>query len=280
MNIRYERLGLGRIMSLLAHALKVAVAWTLGLVAAIVVFHTVAVAQPQPWSGLMWLAYVADLLGLLLPFAAFAGGVAIWRRSSAAGRTWVAVLAGLVIGVASYASSEIVNPLADHAALAGDPDLAEMRPFGPRTPAGRLRELRFLEANPPGQDNPGDTARAAPNRVRLLLHMPLALLAFSVINCVLGVRASHVTGALRPPSRRNGRLAIGLAGGLAFFGAAVFASHPGRDWVVVSGVAAAWLPLAVPLLEAVALAAVTRHQDYLPVFPWFSGRPAFPSRGI
>lgn len=262
---RFERPGSARGMPALAQALKAAVLWALGLVAALVAFHTFAVAQPQPWSGQMWFAYVADRLGLFLPFAAFAGGVTIWGRGPAAGRTGVAVLAGLVIGLASYALSEIVSPIADHAARAGDPDLAEIRPFGPRTPAGRLRELRFVEANPPEQYSPGDMARTQPNRVRLLLHIPLALVAFSVINSLLGLQASRLTASLRTPSRRNGRLAIGLAGGLAFFGAAVVASHPGRDWVVVSGVTAAWLPLAVPLLEAVAIGAIVRLRENAPV---------------
>lgn len=271
--------GDARALAELAQALKAAVLWALGLVVAIVVFQTFAVAQPQPWSGPGWLAYVADKLGLFLPFAAFAAGVTIWKRSPAARRTGVAVLAGLVIGAASYASSEIVSPLADYTALAGDPDLADTRPFGPTTPAGTLRQLRFVEANPPEQYRLGDLARTPPNRIRLLLHIPLALVAFSVLNGLLGLHASRLTAGLRPPSRRNGRLAIGLTGGLAFFGAAVVASHPGRDWVVVSGVAAAWLPLAVPLLEAVAIGAILRLRENVYVPGWLNGKLALLSRG-
>lgn len=264
----------------LAQALKATVLLAVGLVAATVVFHTFAVAQPQPWSGLMWLAWVADKLGLFLPFAAFAGGVAIGARCLAPASTRVAVLAGLVIGLASYVSAEIVSPLADYAALAEEPDVADMRPFGPRTPAGTLRQLRFVEANPPEHYRMGDVARTPPNGIRLLLHLPPALVAFSVLNSVLGLLASRLTCSLRAPNRRNGRLAIGLAGGLAFFGAAVVASHPGRDWVVVSGVAAAWLPLAVPLLEAVVIGMIVHLRDNLPVSGRLIGRFALPSRGI
>ncbi len=265
-------------MAAMAPALKAAALWALGLVVVIVVFHTIAVAQPQPWSGQMWLAYVAGRLGIVLPFAAFAGGVAIWERNPAAGRTRVAVLAGLVIGLASYASSEVVSPLADYAALAGEPDLAEIRPFGPRTPAGKLRQLRFVEANPPEQYRMGDMTRTPPNGIRLLLHLPLVAVAFSVLNSVLGLQAARLTTALRTPSRRNGRLAIGLAGGLAFFGAVFVAGQPGRDWVALSGAVAAWLPLAVPLLEAMVLKAMIYRED-VSVFGRLSGRQPFLWRG-
>jgi len=278
MTRRFERPGSTRGMAAMAPALKAAALWALGLVVVIVVFHTIAVAQPQPWSGQMWLAYVAGRLGIVLPFAAFAGGVAIWERNPAAGRTRVAVLAGLVIGLASYASSEVVSPLADYAALAGEPDLAEIRPFGPRTPAGKLRQLRFVEANPPEQYRMGDMTRTPPNGIRLLLHLPLVAVAFSVLNSVLGLQAARLTTALRTPSRRNGRLAIGLAGGLAFFGAVFVAGQPGRDWVALSGAVAAWLPLAVPLLEAMVLEAMIYRED-VSVFGRLSGRQPFLWRG-
>lgn len=261
MTRRFERPRAAAGMAGMAQALKAATVWTLGLVAAIVVFVTVAVDQPRPWSGWTWLGYVSAMLGLLLPFAAFAGGVAIGGRNAAAGSIGIAALAGLVIGLAGYASSEVVSPLADYAALADEPDLADMRRFGPSTPAGKLRQLHFVEANPPGQYSLGDLARTPPNRVRLLLHIPVAFVVFSVLNCMLGLYASRLTAPLRAASRRNGRLAIGLAGGLGFFAAAFLASHPNRDWVAVSGVAAAWLPLTIPLVAAMVLGVMVRYRE-------------------
>lgn len=266
-------------MAGMARALKAAILWALGLVAAIVVFFTVAVDQPQPWSGWMWLQYLAAMLGLMLPFAAFAGGVAMGRRGPAVGSTWVAVSAGLALGLASYASSEIVRPLADYAALADEPDLADMRPFGPGTPAGKLRQLRFVEANPPEQYRVGHATRSPPNRVRLLLHIPAAFVVFSVLNCLLGLYASRLTATMRAASRRNGCLAIGLAGGLGFFAAAFAASHPDRDWVAVSGIEAAWLPLAIPLLEAMVLAVLIRYREDISVLDGFASRLPFRPRG-
>lgn len=248
-------------MTGMGHALKVAGTCALGLVAAIVVFVTLAVDQPQPWSGWAWLAYLAGRLGFILPFAAFAGGVAIWRRGPAARSTWVAVWAGLVIGLASYVSSEIVGPLANYAALADEPDLADVRPFGPSTPAGKLRQLRFVDANPPEQYGLGDAARTPPNYVRFLLHLPMALVVFSVLNCMLGLYATRMMFTLRPATRRNACLAIGLAGGLGLFAAAFVAGHPNRDWVSVSGVAAAWLPLTIPLLEAMVFGVIVLYRE-------------------
>lgn len=259
-----------------ARALTAATAWTIGLVGAIIVFLTAAVSQPQPWSGQMWLAQVTGLAGLILPFAAFAGGAAIRDGSVDRRGTVTAALAGLVIGLAGYASAEVVSPLADYAALADEADVAEIRPFGPRTPAGTLRQLSFLEANPPQTYRVGDPARTPPDRVLLLFHVPIALVVFAVLNCMLGHFVSRLTDAMRAPSRRNVRLAIGLAGALAFFGAAFLASHPERDWVAVSGVAAAWLPLAVPLVEALVLVTIIRHRDSLPVPGAFDSRFRLP----
>lgn len=260
----------------IGRALTATIAWTIGLVGAIIVFLTVAVSQPQPWSGQMWLGQVTGLVGFILPFAAFAGGAAIREAGFGRRGTVIAALAGLVVGLAGYTSAEVVSPLADYAALADDADLAESRPFGPRTPAGKLRQLSFLEANPPQAYRVGDPARTPPNRVLFLFHVPIAFVVFAILNCVIGHFISRLTDALRAPSRRNVRLATGLAGGLAFFGAAFLAGHPGRDWVTVSGVAAAWFPLAVPLVEAFVLATIIRHRDSPPVLRALDSRFRLP----
>ena len=274
---RFERRRAGAGMTGMGQALKAASICALGLVAAIVVFVTLAVDQPQPWSGWAWLEYLAGRLGFILPFAAFAGGVAIWRRGPAVGSIWVAVWAGLVIGLAGYASSEIVGPLANYAALADEPDVADVRPFGPSTPAGKLRQLRFVDANPPEQYSLGDAARTPPNYVRLLLHLPVALVVFSVLNCMLGLYATRMMSTLRSATRRNGCLAIGLAGGLGLFAAVFVAAHPNRDWVSVSGVAAAWLPLTIPLLEAMVFGVIILYsEDRL---DWLYRRYAILTRG-
>lgn len=275
---RFERRRAAAGLTGMGQALKAASICALGLLAVIVVFFTLAVDQPQPWSGWAWLEYLAGRFGFILPFAAFAGGVAIWRRGPAAGSTRVAVWAGLVIGLASYASSEIVSPLANYAALADGPDLADVRPFGPSTPAGKLRQLRFVEGNPPEQYSLGDAARTPPNYVRFLLHLPVAFVVFSVLNCMLGLYATRLTSTLRSATRRNACLAIGLAGGLGLFAAAFVAGHPNRDWVSVSGVVAAWLPLTIPLLEAMVFGVIVLyHEDRL---DWLYRRYALLTRGV
>ena len=242
-------------------ALKPVLQWTGVLVCVVVVFHTLAVAQPRPWSAWHWLSHVSGVAGLIIPFAAFAGGIALTRTQRPRNRlAWVV---GLLAAITAYTMSEFVSPLADHAAVAPHGEVVESRPFGPRTPLGTLRQLSFVEANPPEVYTLGDSARTPPNRVRLLLHMPLALSAFALLNTLLGLLTAGLTSTLPPPSRRNARLAIGLASGLAYFTAIYFACHPDRDWLNVSGVLAAWLPLVVPLVQVVAFTGVIRHRDGL-----------------
>lgn len=248
-------------MKALWETLRPALLWTGLLVCMVVVFHTLAVAQPQPWSAWHWLSYVSGVAGLILPFAAFAGGIALVRKRRH--RIRRVCVAGLLAAITAYALSEFVSPLADYAAFAPNGEVVETRPFGPRTPLGTLRQLSFVEANPPREYTLGDPARTPPNRVRLLLHLPLAMGAFALLNTLLGLLTADLTRALPPPARRNTRFAIGLAGGLAYFAAFYFACHPDRDWLNVSGVLAAWLPLVVPLVQAVVFTGVIRHRKGL-----------------
>ena len=242
-------------------ALKPVLQWTGVLVCVIIVFFAVAVTKSPPWSAWHWLSYVSGQAGLIIPFAAFAGGIALTRTQRPRNRlAWVV---GLLAAITAYTMSEFVSPLADYAAVAPHGEVVESRPFGPRTPFGTLRQLSFVEANPPEEYTLGDSARTPPNRVRLLLHMPLALSAFALLNTLLGLLTAGLTSTLPPPSRRNARFAIGLAGGLAYFTAIYFACHPDRDWLNVSGVLAAWLPLVVPLVQVVAFTGVIRHRDGL-----------------
>ncbi len=248
-------------MKALWDALRPALLWTGVLVCMVVVFHALAVAQPRPWSVWDWLSFVSLQVGLIIPFATFAGGIALAHTRGR--RTRLVWMAGLIAAVTAYAMSEFVSPLADYADWARNGEVVETRPFGPRTPLGTLRQLSFVEANPPEEYTLGDSARTPPNRVRLLLHMPLALSAFALLNTLLGLLTAGLTSTLPPPSRRNARFAVGLAGGLAYFTAVYFAAHSDRDWLNVSGVLAAWLPLAVPLVQVVVFTGVIRHREGL-----------------
>ena len=269
-------------MKSLTVVLKSTLQWTGVVVCAIVVFHALAVAQPRPWSGWDWLSHVSDRAGLIIPFAAFASGIVLLRKWRL--RIRLAWMAGLIAAVTAYALSEFVSPLADYAEYASAEEAFETRPLGPRTPFGKLRQLRFVEANPPVGGSPlSSDASTPPNRVRLLLHLPLAMGVFTLLNMLLGLLSAELTRALRPPSRRNARFAIGLAGGLAYFAAVYFASHPERDWFNVSGILGAWLPLAVPLIQAAALAGwiLIRYREGFLGDPALSGtRPSPAHEGI
>ena len=262
----------------LGAVLKPTLQWTGVLVCMIVVFHTLAVAQPRPWSGWDWLSHVSARAGLIIPFAAFASGIVLvhkWRH-----RTRLAWAAGLLAAITSYTLSDVVSPLADYAEFASAEEAAETRPFGPRTPLGTLRQLRFVEANPPsGSSLRRDNASMPPNRVRLLLHRPLALSVFALLNMLLGLLTADLTRALPPPARRNARFAIGLGSGLAYFTAVYLAAHHDRDWLNVSGVLAAWLPLAVPLVQAVVFTGVIRHREGLHDDPVLSAARPPPAHG-
>ena len=274
-----ERSAGGRFANGVMCAVKPAFAWTGGLMCVVVLFHILAVSQPSPWSGWDWISFVVGKAGFVLPFAAFAGGIGLsrlWPRCRKAG-----VVAGLIVGVTVYTLSAFVLPLADHAAMAGDPELIEPQAFGPDTPFGLLRTIRHVEANPLQEYRLSvhDPALTPPNWLRVRLHLPAVMAAFAFVNILLGLLAADLTSGFRRPARRNARFAIGLAGGAAFWATLYLACHPTRDWVNVSGVVAAWLPLAEPLTQAFLLAVLVRHREALSDFVRPRSRRVFVHRG-
>ena len=98
--------------------------------------------------------------------------------------------------------------------------------FGPQTPAGLLRNLRFLEENPPQEYSLSVDApdQLPPNVLWWVLHRPGALAVFGLVNVLLGVLTAQLTADLRRRSRRNARVAIGVLGAIAFFASMGFAS--------------------------------------------------------
>ena len=252
--------GTGGIAPPLMIALKPVLVWTGALVCIVVAFRVVAWSVPRPWSGWDWISFVAGGAGLLLPFAAFAGGVGLHQVRERRGV--IGVAAGLIVGATTYLVLAFISPLADHAADAGQPDLVESRRFGASTPIGLLRNIRYTEANPPMEyslsvDHP---TRNPPNWLWKLLHLDMALAAVAMLNIFLGCAAAELTHGLSPPARRNARLAIGLVGALAYFAVLDVAGSSERDWANVSGVLAAWGPMAVPIAEALLLATIIRRR--------------------
>ncbi len=144
------------------------------------------------------------------------------------------------MAAAAYTLLAVARPLADHAAQTshGNGLSAVTERFGPQTPGGILRNLRYVETNPPSEysrsiDHP---ERHYPSRLRLSLHLPAALAGLTLLNTLVGLLAADLTGGFSPQVRRRARWAIGVAGGVACFAALAAATVFDRDWSNVSGV--------------------------------------------
>ena len=93
--------------------------------------------------------------------------------------------------------------------------------------------------------------------------MPIAVAVFGLLNTFAGVLAAQLTENLGRGPRRNTLLALGVLGGLAFFGILALAApiEPFlRDGTMRSGVVAAWIPLVVPSLLTTVLYGIARKR--------------------
>ena len=231
----------------------------------LLLFGSLLVLQLAQWREGMdsvrwWMWFAVGWIGFILPFALFAAGVALGRvRAHSRHVARKALAIGIAFGSLSYVLTAWVEPELHHAYLTTFvPATAERIRFGPETPPGLLRNLRFVEANPPEEYSTSVDAphQRPPNVLRWVLHRPAAWAVFGLINLLLGVLAARVTADLRRHSRRNARIAIGVLGGVAFFVCVGLASpiQPFlRDGTLRSGILSAWVPLAFPLTEALVL---------------------------
>lgn len=221
-------------------------------------------ARGASWSWWSW-AITSDL-GHLLPFLLFASGVALRSipgRPFIPGRT-VALIAVALAGVCYSLDAWISPELRDRYLGSTGAASADVRRFGPKTPIGLLRNLRYVEANPPAEYSLAlaTPQEAPPNVLQWRLHRPVAHATFGIISVLLGILSAELTASLRRATRRNARLAIGVIGGLAFFGCMELASPVPPfllDGTMRSGVLAAWVPLAFPVLELLVLLHLARR---------------------
>ena len=226
---------------------------------------------PFEWSGglLRFIWTTVDDTGFVLPFLVFAGAVALRNQCGFSRRVLrAAVVLGIATGAVSYVLTGWVAPTVHDRALAvSGTETVDVRRFGPRTPVGITRNLRFVEANPPGEYGlrVAEPERFPPNVLRWELHLPVTAALFSVINALLGVLAADLTIDLRRGNRRNARLAIGLLGGIAFLAAGHLVEPTGlflQSGELRSGILAAWAPLLVPLVECFLLLYLVRSRRY------------------
>jgi len=218
-------------------------------------------------SVLSWVTYTSANLGFVLPFLLFATGVGLAEEF---GRLRllirVALSLALLLGVLSYGLVDWVTPMASYRdRISSGSATSETIRFGAYTPTGVLRNLRYVEANPPEEYTLSVEApeRHPPNVLRWRLHQPAAMGVFGLLNVLLGVLTAQLTADLRRRSRGNARVAIGVLGGIAFFVCVMLASpiEPFlRDGTLRSGFVSAWAPLALPLTEALLLCYLIRRR--------------------
>ena len=259
--LRMSEAGFSRPGSLvLVRATSVAVLPWLGL---LVVLQTVVTPNwpPYAWSGSFtrWASVVVGNIALFLPFLLFAGGSASVRAGGFSRRAVRIVIAiGIVAGVLGYLCSAVFRPTLVHRSLSQTQQIAnleEVQPFGPYTPAGLVRNLRFVEQNPPREFSlsTDQLRRRPPNVLLWELHRPIAMAVFGIINLFLGMLAAEATMGMRRPRQWNTRMAIGVIGAIAFYSLMRMGS-PIQSFLrgdpMASGILAAWGPLALPMTQA------------------------------
>lgn len=214
---------------------------------------------PFAWSGSLsrWVAGVIGDVGLFVPFLLFAGGSALVRVLGFSRRlVRIAVVGGFFAAALAYGCTAIFKPILAHRTLAERlPDIEEVQPFGPDTPAGLVRNLRFVEQNPPTEFSlsTDQTRNRPPETLVWALHRPIALAVFGIINLFLGALAAEATARMGRPAQWNTRLAIGVFGAVAFFLLQEMGSPIQsflRGDAMGSGALAAWGPMALPVAEA------------------------------
>ena len=223
--------------------------WACGLVA--IVFGTWLLAALPPggdWSVWRGVHLLAMWFGLFLPFAAFAGGLAVSRTIP---NRAVALRAGLIATI-SFGLLAYGKPIADfHDGENRGVDVSRQFPLGSQTPGTILSLRATIQAAPPSThsysvDRPLEWP---PNWLTYLLHGLFALPVYSLFAAFLGREVRFLTTGLSPPARINARWALGLLTGVAFFAALAV----GGEWVRMnpshSGIVGAWGPMLVPLLE-------------------------------
>lgn len=241
--------------------------WWLGLLL-VAVGYRLLTSPPTAefWSPWFVAGHLTGASGALLPLVAFSGGVAL---TAVVGRRGLvpAVKVGLVVGVIAYALGAYVAPVLQyHGVRSQRPaELATHLPFGPQTPQGLLRNRDTVRASPPVQyslsvEQPRSTP---PNYLTFLVHSAFAISAFAPLSSLMGWLVGVLTQGLRSPRRRNVRWAAGLGSAVVFLVAVGVGSVWVRGSPSVSGLGAAWLPLGLPILEALVLGLLVMHRKSL-----------------
>ncbi len=200
------------------------------------------------WALFEGLFLLTGWIGLLLPFSAYAGGLAGSRKTG----VHRLFLCGALISFSSLALLGYASPTLEfHAAISSGVDVAERFPTGPRTIPSLLSIRAEIEQNPPERFSfrVGELERSPPNWITYRVHSLISISLYAILATLLGFFSGTLTKGLSPPARRNARWAIGLFSGVVFFTAEAM----GGDWVRAdpshSGILGAWGPILIPFVE-------------------------------
>jgi hypothetical protein len=237
-------------------------AGALTLVAAtwnVVSFPNVAL-RPGNLEELLTNLFTTFLIG-----TTFAGGVSLQGLAGVHRSLRAVVLGGLSATILVFAIGSYVVPHLEYRGheLAGR-DVAQFAPFGPATPSGTLKQLRYLRANPPA-----DVSRSveAPRRhpinwTEFLLHAHFVLPLFSLLSGFAGLFFAQLTSGIRSSRRLHVRWMFGvfvfIAMSAPFQPIRIYlSSHPSG-----SGAVGAWMMLGPSLVLVLILWTGVRVQAW------------------
>jgi len=182
----------------------------------------------------------------LLPLTVFAAS----RHFGGQGQGRALWISLAIVALLSYGLEAGLDPQIQHRQeTAGPATVVGYGSLGPSTPLELSKRKRYIVAHPPeGYSFDVDRLLSTPpNWLDFLIHSPIVFSLFAIINgcfgAVLGRRYDT-------RSRRSARTLwlFGILSGASFVVPAIAAGDYVQASLSASGVAAAWLPLALPLL--------------------------------
>lgn len=226
--------------------------WVVLTIVAVASLYLLSPALPTLRSSWGLVGATAGRLSLVFPFVAYVGGIVGSAGKVGYRTTAVVGLVTVTLGALAYSAGAILAPVSEwRADRAVGLDVRSRHPTGAPTPTG-LARLRTMVRQTPPPEYSFSVERPTthpPNWLTHLIHQPIALAAFGILNAVLGLLLGWTTSGLSPPRRRHVRWLLGLVSAAAFLALAMIASSWVRDSPGHSGVLGAWVPLALPLLE-------------------------------
>jgi hypothetical protein len=221
--------------------------WTATLAVAVLGYSVpVELAQGRPLLVGQLASALPGLVSGLLPLTVFAAA----RHFGGQGQGRALWISLAIVALLSYGLEAGLDPQIQHRQeTAGPATAVGYGSLGPSTPLELSKRKRYIVAHPPERysfdvDRPLATP---PNWLDFLIHSPVAFSLFVILNGCLGaVLGRRYSGRNRSAARRL--WLFGILSGASFMIPAIAAGDYVQASLSASGMAAAWLPLALPLL--------------------------------